>query len=45
VRAGLAFQASAGAPDLVHGGIIRGSTAARRIALEFTGHEFAEAEP
>ena len=39
---GLAFQDGAGAPELRDGGVIRGSTAARRIALEFTGHEFAE---
>jgi peptidoglycan/xylan/chitin deacetylase (PgdA/CDA1 family) len=39
---GLAFQDRVGAPDLVHGGVIRGSTGDRRIALEFTGHEFAE---
>ena len=39
---GSAFQQRARAPQLSHGGIIRGSTAERRIALEFTGHEFAE---
>jgi peptidoglycan/xylan/chitin deacetylase (PgdA/CDA1 family) len=39
---GLAAQQQAGAPQLSHGGIIRGSTAARRVALEFTGHQFAE---
>ena len=39
---GLTSQGRAGAPERARGGIIRGSTAARRIALEFTGHEFAE---
>jgi endoglucanase len=39
---GLTSQDRAGAPERARGGIIRGSTAARRIALEFTGHEFAE---
>ena len=37
-----AAQQPAGAPVLAHGGIVRGSTAERRIALEFTGHQFAE---
>jgi len=40
-----AFQDTAGAPARLHGGVVRGSTAARRIALEFTGHEFAEGGP
>jgi len=31
--------------QLRDGGIVRGSTATRRIALEFTGHEFAEGGP
>ena len=39
---GLAFQDSVRALQLGHGGIVRGPTATRRIALEFTGHEFAE---
>ena len=39
---GLASQDRAGAPEVSHGGIVRGSTVARRIALEFAGHEFAE---
>jgi peptidoglycan/xylan/chitin deacetylase (PgdA/CDA1 family) len=38
----LASQGAAGASQLRDGGIVRGSTAGRRIALEFTGHEFAE---
>jgi len=38
----LAWQSPAGAPERLHGGIVRGPTAERRIALEFTGHEFAE---
>jgi peptidoglycan/xylan/chitin deacetylase (PgdA/CDA1 family) len=38
----LAWQNPAGAPERRHGGIVRGPTAERRIALEFTGHEFAE---
>jgi peptidoglycan/xylan/chitin deacetylase (PgdA/CDA1 family) len=37
-----AAQEPEGAPARAHGGIIRGSTAERRIALEFTGHQFAE---
>jgi endoglucanase len=39
---GLAFQESVRTPQFSHGGIVRGPTAARRMALEFTGHEFAE---
>ena len=39
---GLAFQDSVRTLQFGHGGIVRGPTAARRIALEFTGHEFAE---
>jgi peptidoglycan/xylan/chitin deacetylase (PgdA/CDA1 family) len=39
---GLAFQDSVRPPQLVLGGIVRGPSATRRIALEFTGHEFAE---
>jgi peptidoglycan/xylan/chitin deacetylase (PgdA/CDA1 family) len=38
----LGWQNPAGAPERRHGGIVRGPTAERRIALEFTGHEFAE---
>jgi peptidoglycan/xylan/chitin deacetylase (PgdA/CDA1 family) len=38
----LAFQHTAAPPERRHGGIVRGPTADRRIALEFTGHEFAE---
>jgi peptidoglycan/xylan/chitin deacetylase (PgdA/CDA1 family) len=41
----LAFQEAARAPERRHGGIVRGPTADRRIALEFTGHEFAEGGP
>jgi peptidoglycan/xylan/chitin deacetylase (PgdA/CDA1 family) len=37
-----AFQDAAGEPERRHGGIVRGPAADRRIALEFTGHEFAE---
>jgi peptidoglycan/xylan/chitin deacetylase (PgdA/CDA1 family) len=37
-----AAQGPAGAPARAHGGIIRGPTDERRIALEFTGHQFAE---
>lgn len=35
-------QALAQGPVVVHGGIVRGPAAERRIALEFTGHEYAE---
>jgi peptidoglycan/xylan/chitin deacetylase (PgdA/CDA1 family) len=38
----LAVQGAPGGMERFEGGIIRGSTATRRIALEFTGHEFAE---
>ena len=38
----LALQDSVRALQVGHGGIVRGPTATRRIALEFTGHEFAE---
>ena len=41
----LAAQDPAGAPERHHGGIVRGPTAGRLIALEFTGHEFAEGGP
>ena len=37
-----ASQDAAGAPERAHGGIVRGPAAERRIAIEFTGHEFAE---
>ncbi len=44
--AGLAICATAGLPaspqDTSHGGIVRGPAAAKRMALLFTGHEFAE---
>jgi len=36
-----AGQAALG-PAYVHGGIVRGDRAAKRLALVFTGHEFAE---
>jgi endoglucanase len=39
---GLAAQGTGDTPQRREGGIIRGPTSARRIALEFTGHEFAE---
>ena len=39
---GLAFQDSGRTAQFGHGGIVRGPTATRRIAIEFTGHEFAE---
>ena len=38
---GLAFQDPVRALQSGHGGIVRGPAATRRIALEFTGHEFA----
>jgi peptidoglycan/xylan/chitin deacetylase (PgdA/CDA1 family) len=37
-----AIQDAPGAPERAHGGIVRGPAAERRIAIEFTGHEFAE---
>jgi peptidoglycan/xylan/chitin deacetylase (PgdA/CDA1 family) len=39
---GLVCQQRVPAPQLSLGGIVRGPTDARLIALEFTGHEFAE---
>ena len=39
---GLAFQDAGGQASISHGGIVRGPAAGRRIAVEFTGHEFAE---
>jgi peptidoglycan/xylan/chitin deacetylase (PgdA/CDA1 family) len=39
--AGVGIGVGAGVERL-NGGIVRGDTSARRIALEFTGHEFAE---
>lgn len=41
----MGWQDPAGSPERVRGGIVRGPTAERRIALEFTGHEFAEGGP
>lgn len=37
-----AASGRAGGQEVDHGGIVRGPTRARVIALEFTGHEFAE---
>jgi endoglucanase len=39
---GPVFQGNADDRQSSHGGIVRGPTATGRIALEFTGHEFAE---
>jgi peptidoglycan/xylan/chitin deacetylase (PgdA/CDA1 family) len=39
---GPALRAAGDPPQRREGGIVRGPTAARQIALEFTGHEFAE---
>jgi endoglucanase len=41
----LVLQAAPGAPDAIElrsGGIVRGPTSAKQLALVFTGHEFAE---
>lgn len=42
VLAGLAWTQGPPAPDRVDGGLVRGPRRGKVIALEFTGHEFAE---
>jgi peptidoglycan/xylan/chitin deacetylase (PgdA/CDA1 family) len=42
VIAGVAWAQDRPAPDTVEGGLVRGSRREKVIALEFTGHEFAE---
>lgn len=40
-----AVDRAADAPTLVHGGVVRGPTDAKRLALVFTGGEFADGVP